>query len=557
MGRYIVTAAWPYVNYIPHLGTVIHLVSADIYARYLRLRGHEVVYVTGSDEHGTPIELEARKRGVSPKELTDAIHARDVELFSELGIEFTKYSRTESETHKEFVKEFMRRLRERGFIFEQDEVLPYCEHDKMFLPDRFVEGTCPHCGYERARGDQCDKCGRLLHPSELINPRCAICGSKPVYKITRHWYIDLSKVRDDLLAWLKSNEELQDNVREYSLNWVTQGLKPRSATRDTRWGIEAPFPGAENKTIYVWFDALLGYISATIESLGPAWKEWWMSKDTKTVYFIGKDNIPFHSIIFPAMLMASGEPYALPWRISATEYLLYEGAHFSKSRRVGVWVDEALEIASGEYWRWVIARLRPEARDQSFTWSEFYRIINSELNDDIGNFANRVLSLIAKAGGAVEGEKGVLAEAESIAKEAIRHYDDIRFRLATEQILEIARLGNRYLNESEPWKVMRSSPEEAKQILWRAASMLKLIAHLLAPVMPKSSERLWSMLGLEGSPLTAVWDREMFSYPADYRVSKVEPLFQKLPADFLERIEATLEEARKRAIEKRPPVARD
>ncbi|MEM4681707.1 MAG: methionine--tRNA ligase, partial [Acidilobaceae archaeon] len=410
MGKYIVTAAWPYVNYVPHLGTVIHLISADIYARYLRLRGHQVIYVTGSDEHGTPIELEARKKGVSPRELTDAVHAYDLELFKKLEIEFSNYSRTESETHKKFVKEFFMKLYERGFIFEQVEILPYCENDKMFLPDRFVEGTCPYCGNPRARGDQCDECGRLLYPTLLLNPRCSICGSKPVYKSSKHWFIDLTKVRDQLLSWLESNKELQDNVREYSLSWVSAGLKPRSVTRDLSWGIEAPFPGSQDKTIYVWFDALLGYVSATIEyfekykqnSRPDEWKEWWMDRETKSVYFIGKDNIPFHSIILPALFIASGEPYVMPWRISATEYLLYEGQHFSKSRRVGVWLDEALEIAPGEYWRWGIARLRPEARDQNFTWTEFYRIVNSELNDDIGNYVSRVLSLIDKIGGSVE-----------------------------------------------------------------------------------------------------------------------------------------------------------
>ncbi|MCX8195639.1 MAG: methionine--tRNA ligase [Acidilobaceae archaeon] len=558
----MVTAAWPYVNYIPHLGTVIHIVSADIYARYLRLRGHEVIYVTGSDEHGTPIELEARRKGVEPKELTTAVHKRDVELFSALGVEFSLYSRTESEVHKEFVKAFMKRLMERGFIFEQDEVLPYCEKDKMFLPDRFVEGRCPHCGYERARGDQCDRCGKLLHPSELIEPRCALCGSKPVFRLTRHWYIDLNKVREELLKWLESNAELQENVREYSLNWVAQGLKPRSVTRDTPWGIEAPFEGAKGKTIYVWFDALLGYISATIEYLRSQgreeeWKSWWMG-GARTLYFIGKDNIPFHSIIFPAMLLASGEPYSLPWRISATEYLLYEGSHFSKSRRVGIWVDEALEIAPGEYWRWVIARLRPEGGDQNFTWSEFYRIVNSELNDDIGNYVNRTLSLIVRGGGVVvrPGEE-VVEEAKAIAERAVKEFDNIRLKAATEQVLELARLGNKYLNEREPWHLLKSNREEAMRVLWSAASLAKMISHLLAPVMPNAAGKLWSMLGLEGDVNKAIWDEELFRFPAQYKVSRVEPLFSKLPPDFLERLDEIIEEARKRAMEKRPPLARD
>ncbi|MCS7106750.1 MAG: methionine--tRNA ligase [Acidilobaceae archaeon] len=561
--RYIVTAAWPYVNYIPHLGTVIHIVSADIYARYLRLRGHEVIFVTGSDEHGTPIELEARKKGLEPKELTSAVHRRDLELFTELGVEFSLYSRTESEVHKEFVKAFMSRLMERGYVFEQDEVLPYCEKDKMFLPDRFVEGKCPNCGYDRARGDQCDRCGKLLHPSELLEPRCALCGSRPLFKLTRHWYIDLGRERERLLKWLESNLELQDNVREYSLNWVTQGLKARSVTRDTSWGIEAPFAGAKGKTIYVWFDALLGYVSATIEYLRSQgreeeWKSWWMGEGVRTVYFIGKDNIPFHSIIFPAMLLASGEPYVLPWRISATEYLLYEGSHFSKSRRVGIWVDEALELLPGEYWRWILTRLRPEGGDQNFTWSELYRIVNSELNDDIGNYVNRTLSLIQRAGGVARGPgEEVLERAKEIAERAVREYDNIRLKAASEQILELARLGNRYLNEREPWHLLKSNREEASRVLWSAASIAKMMAHLLAAVMPKTAERLWSMLGLGGQVSKALWDSELYNFPEEYRVSRPEPLFTKLPPDFLERLDEIIEEARRRAREKRPPFVRD
>lgn len=569
MGKYIVTAAWPYVNYVPHLGTVIHLISADIYARYLRLRGHQVIYVTGSDEHGTPIELEARKKGVSPRELTDAVHAYDLELFKKLEIEFSNYSRTESETHKKFVKEFFMKLYERGFIFEQVEILPYCENDKMFLPDRFVEGTCPYCGNPRARGDQCDECGRLLYPTLLLNPRCSICGSKPVYKSSKHWFIDLTKVRDQLLSWLESNKELQDNVREYSLSWVSAGLKPRSVTRDLSWGIEAPFPGSQDKTIYVWFDALLGYVSATIEyfekykqnSRPDEWKEWWMDRETKSVYFIGKDNIPFHSIILPALFIASGEPYVMPWRISATEYLLYEGQHFSKSRRVGVWLDEALEIAPGEYWRWVIARLRPEARDQNFTWTEFYRIVNSELNDDIGNYVSRVLSLIDKIGGSVEKPEKLEDIDEELVEnslktswEAVNALDDLKFKTATDKILELARMGNRFLNERAPWTLIQSRKEEAISAIYASAYVLKNLAILLAPFMPRTAERLWSLMGLEGDIWSKIIDEELPKRPPAFRSRGAERLFTKLPPDFLKSIDLVIEEARARAEKKRPKV---
>lgn len=570
MGRFIVTAAWPYVNYVPHLGTVIHLISADVYARYLRLRGHEVVYVTGSDEHGTPIELEARRKGISPRELTDAVHSYDYNLFRKLEIEFSNYSRTESETHKKFVREFFSRLYERGFIFEQEEVLPYCEKDSMFLPDRFVEGTCPYCGNPRARGDQCDECGKLLHPTLLINPRCNICGSKPVYKSSKHWFLDLTKVRDKLLSWLESNRELQDNVREYSLSWVSLGLKPRSVTRDLSWGIEAPFPGSEGKTIYVWFDALLGYVSATIEYFekilgvpSDEWRKWWMSEETKSIYFIGKDNIPFHSIILPALFIASGEPYNLPWRISATEYLLYEGQHFSKSRRVGVWLDEALEIAPGEYWRWVLMRLRPEARDQNFTWSEFYRIVNSELNDDIGNYASRVLALIERIGGSIEypGElyqqdEQFIGEVLKLSWETVEALYDVRFKIATDKILEIARAGNRFLNERAPWALIQTRREEALSAIYASGYALRNLALLLAPFMPRTAERLWDAMGFEKPIWSTILDEELERRPEKIKAVRVERLFTKLPVDFLKKVESIIEEARAKALAKRPrPIA--
>ncbi len=573
MARYIVTAAWPYVNHVPHLGTLIgSILSADIYARYLRLRGHEVIFVSGSDEHGTPIELEARKKGVHPKQLTDQVHEYNLKLWKEYRITFSNYTRTESPVHKDFVIEFMKRLERNGYIFKQEEVLPYCERDRTFLPDRFVEGTCPYCGFERARGDQCDNCGRLLHPTELKNPRCALCGSKPVYRKTTHWFIDLRKVQDRVLKWLREHKELPDNVKKFSINWVGQGLKPRSITRDTPWGVPAPFEGAEGKTIYVWFDALLGYVSATkeyfIKSEGDAekWKEWWWSSEVRTLYFIGKDNIPFHAIIFPAMLIASGDPYVLPWRISATEYLMYEGQQFSKSRRIGVWIDEALEIAPADYWRWVLARMRPEARDTNFTWKEFYRIVNSELNDDIGNFVHRVLSLVRSRLGGVVPEVGDLHERdrefiERVIREAWKaaeELDKIRIKAATDHVLEVARAGNRFLNERQPWKLLLEDRKAGESALYAALWAVKTLSHLLAPFTPDAADRLWRMLGMEGSVHEAVWDEWIEKPPEPgLRIGEVEPLFKKLPPDFLEKIDSIIDEARVKAASKRPPLLRE
>nr|WP_209442503.1 methionine--tRNA ligase [Pyrolobus fumarii] len=571
MGRWVVTSAWPYVNSVPHLGNLVgSVLSADVFARYLRLRGEDVVFVSGSDEHGTPIEIEAIKKGVQPRELTDQAHEYVSRLFREWRISFDNYTRTESETHKKFVREFFMKVYQNGYVFEQDEILPYCPRDKMFLPDRFVVGKCPYCGYEYARGDQCENCGRLLHPTMLKEPKCAICGSKPEFRKTRHWFFDLPKLRDKVLKWLEESS-LPDNVKNYSLNWVREGLKPRSITRDNKWGIPAPFPGAEGKTIYVWFEALLGYISATIEYFEKKgeperWKEYWFNQETKTVYFVGKDNIPFHAIILPALLMASGEPYVLPYYISATEYLMYEGQQFSKSRRWGIWIDEALEILPVDYWRFALIRMRPEAKDTNFSWEEFTRIINKELNDDIGNYVHRVLRFIEARFDSTIPEPGELNEIDKNFLETVREapqrvaeeMDRFRLKLALERVLELARAGNQYLNAKAPWDAIKTNPRDAATTMYLAANSIATLAILLAPFTPDAAERLWKMLNLPGSVHEKGRWKEAGTeiLKPGHRIGKVEPLFKKLPQDFPRRVTEMLQEVRKRVTEKRPPLLR-
>jgi len=571
VAKWVVASAWPYVNNVPHLGNLIgSILSADVFARYLRLRGEDVVFVSGSDEHGTPIEIEAIKRGVHPKELTDQAHEYVSKLFQEYMISFDNYTRTESETHKRFVQGFFMRLYENGYIFDQYDTLPYCPRDKMFLPDRFVVGTCPYCGYPKAHGDQCDNCGRLLHPTELINPRCAICGGPVEFRKTRHWFFDLPKLQGRILEWLK-NSSLPANVKNYSLNWVAEGLKPRSVTRDNKWGIPAPFPGAEGKTIYVWFEALLGYISATIEyfeKLGEPdrWKTYWFDQETKTVYFIGKDNIPFHAIIFPAMLMASGEPYTLPWYISATEYLMYEGEQFSKSRRHGIWIDEALELLPADYWRFALIKMRPETKDTNFTWEEFYRIVNSDMNDDIGNYVHRVLKFLYSRFNATVPEPGPATREDEEFMEyyttapdrVAKHLESFRLKQALEEVIELARRGNQYLNARAPWEKAKMAPAEAATIMYNAVNSVATLAVLLAPFVPAAADRLWRMLGLEGTVHRAgVWlEAKKPLLKPGHRISRPEPLFSKLPPDFAEKAEAMIAEARRRVMEKRPPLLR-
>jgi len=569
VARYVVCSAWPYVNNVPHLGTILPLISADMYARFQRMRGHDVVYVTGSDEHGTPIEVDARKKGLDPAVYADMIHRYNVKLFEQYGIKFSLYSRTESPVHKKFVQEFWAKIYENGYIFTQEDVLPYCPNCKMFLPDRFVEGTCPYCGYEHARGDQCENCGRLLHPTQLINPRCVFCGATPIFKSTLHWFFDLPRLEDKVREWLGNHPAMPENVKKAALNWMGEGLKPRSVTRDNKWGIPAPFPGAEGKTIYVWFDALLGYISATKEyfmkSMGDPekWKEYWMNRDTKTVFFMGKDNIPFHAIIFPAMLMATHEPYVLPWMISATEYILYGERQFSKSRGIGVWADEALEIAPPDYWRFVLARLRPESKDISFTWKEFQRIIDNELNDDIGNFVHRVLSFIYSRYNGVIPRPGSISSLDKEFENKIRsipcrvaeHMEKTRIKAASETMLELPRAGNQYLNAKAPWDAYKRDPPSAATTMWLAANAVKSIALMLSPFMPSSAQRLWEMLGMEGRVEEHRWEEACsLDLKPGRRVLKPKPLFKKLPKGFLGKAEDMLEEARRRVSAKRPPV---
>ncbi len=547
MGRWLIASAWPYINYIPHLGTMIgSVLSADVIARYLRMKGEEVLFVSGSDEHGTPIEVEAVKRGIDPKMLTDENHIKVKNLFKEWGISFDNYTRTENEVHKNFVREFYMEIYNRGYIFTQEMTLPYCLHCRRFLPDRFVIGTCPYCNYPDARGDQCDKCGRLLEPSLLKNPRCAICGSKPVWRKSKHWFFDLPKLTDRLKDYILNNPNLPENARNTSLRMLEEGLKPRSLTRDNKWGIPAPFPGAEGKTIYVWMEAVLGYISATIEYFlnkgdPEGWKKYWLEPSTRSVFFIAKDNIPFHTIIFPALLIASGRGYVLPWRVDSVEYLIFEGQKFSKSRRIGVWIDEALKVLPADYWRFVLISIRPETKDSNFTWDIFISTINSILNDTIGNFIHRTLKLIERNFDSKippqyslnEKDKRLLENLKNIFSEVTQLMDSFKLREALNKIVEIARLGNKYLNEEAPWELVRKDKTRAATVLHIAVRLVKALCILLAPFIPFSTDRLWNILGYPDSVHQHKWYEAVEDIPEGQSIIKPEPLFRKVSKEDL------------------------
>jgi methionyl-tRNA synthetase len=544
-GKVLVTSAWPYINVVPHLGNLVgSVLSADVTARYYRLRGDDVLMVSGSDEHGTPIEVEALRQGITPKELTDRNHAIVAELFKRWGVSFDNYTRTESPVHKEFVQETLMKIYRNGYIFSQETQMLYCEHDQRFLPDRFVEGKCPYCGYERARGDQCDKCGRLLETTFLLEPRCVICGNTPTVKTTRHWYIDLSKFAEPLTKFLQENKQISSNAKNFSLNWIKEGLKPRAVTRDVDWGIPAPFPGAEGKTIYVWVDAVLGYVSATIEYCRrfgepEKWREFWFDKSAKTLYFVGKDNIPFHTIILPALLLATGENYNLPWNVSATEFLQFKGEKASKSQRIGIWIDEALELFPADYWRFFLMATRPESKDSNFSWDLFLEKVNADLNDTFGNFIHRTLMFInARFNDEIPQPQKLTAEDEAVlqairekVEAAAREFEEAKLQSAANTLISITRVGNQYLNDKEPWNLLKTDKAKAATILYVAAQIVKAAAVVSAPFMPATAEHLWQALNLSGSVHTTWWEDALKPLEAGHKIAKAKPLFRKIDAD--------------------------
>jgi methionyl-tRNA synthetase len=560
--RILVTSAWPYANYLPHLGTVMQCLSADVVARYYRLKGEDVLFVSGSDEHGTPTEVEAIKLGISPKQLTDKNHAKIVELFRKWGLSFDNYTRTENPVHKEFVQQHLMKIYNKGYIFTQETEMLYCEKCDRFLPDRYVEGKCPYCGYEGARGDQCEECGRLLETTLLIEPYCAICKSKPIRRKTTHWYFDLPKFSQEISKYLNSNKQLPDNARNFSLNFVKEGLKPRAVTRDVSWGIPAPFPGAQNKSIYVWVEAVLGYVSATIEYFENSheterWKEYWFDKKSKTFYFIGKDNIPFHTIILPALLLASGEDYNLPWNVSTTEFLQFKGERLSKSHRIGIWSDEALELFPADYWRFYLMATRPETKDSNFSWEIFIEKVNGDLNDTFGNFVHRTLTFICtQFNGEIprlevpdEDAEHILNALKEKVGTAANEIENCRLQSAANLVIGISRIGNQYLNEKEPWKLIKENRGKAANIFNVAAQIVKALAIVSAPFVPFAAEEIWKTLNLPGTVQEQEWDEALRPLPPGQKITKPKPLFNKIDVDAeelgrrLEKMRASLAKA--------------
>lgn len=535
--RTLVTAALPYANGGVHIGHLAGVyVPADIYVRYLRLKKRDVLFICGSDEHGVPVTIRARKEGCTPQEVVDRYNKVISESFKGFGISFDAFGRTTSEVHKQTASDFFRKLYEKGEFLEKESEQYYDEEAHTFLADRYITGECPHCHAEGAYGDQCEKCGTALSPTELINPKSAVSGAKPVLRKTKHWYLPLDKHQQWLEPWItEQHKEWRSNVMGQCKSWFDMGLQPRAVSRDLDWGIPVPVEGADGKVLYVWFDAPIGYISNTKEILPNDWEKWWKSDDTRLVHFIGKDNIVFHCIVFPAMLKAEGS-YILPDNVPSNEFLNLEDDKISTSRNWAVWLDEYLVDFPGkqDVLRYVLTANAPETKDNNFTWKDFQARNNNELVAVYGNFVNRALQLTKKyyegvvpaAGELTDYDRETIEEFKGVKAEVERLLEGFRFRDAQKEAMNLARIGNKYLADSEPWKVIKTDPERVKTVLNLSLQLVANLAIAFEPFLPFSSERLRGMLGIS----EVEWDRlgAVDLLPEGHRLGEPALLFEKI-----------------------------
>lgn len=531
MKKRLITSALPYVNNIPHLGNLTQVLSADVFARFCRLRGYETMYICGTDEYGTASETRALKEGVTPRELCDHYHKIHEEIYKWFNISFDYFGRTSTPKQTEIVQHIFNECDKNGYISEKTIEQLYCPKCGRFLADRFVEGTCPHCGSEGARGDQCDACGTLLDPTELVNPRCSVCGTKPILKQTKHLYIDLPKALPLLQGWMeKASVEgfWSKNAIQLTNSWIRDGLKERCITRDLKWGIPVPKPGFEDKVFYVWFDAPIGYISITANATDN-WKYWWMDPDnTELFQFIGKDNIPFHTVIFPSSLLATGEKWTMLYHMSSTEYLNYEGGKFSKSRGIGVFGNDVQETGiPADVWRFYMYYNRPERSDVNFSWTEFAQLVNGELIGNLSNLVNRTLTFIGRFydGHVPEGpiDEVLAGEIRSKEGEITALLEKAEERDALRAIFALSDIGNKAFQAGEPWRTRKEAPIDAAKLLLTLSYLIKDLGILIEPYMPTASEQILSFFGKKGLK----WDN-VGSFSGLDTVGNVTLLFQKL-----------------------------
>lgn len=539
--RYLVTSALPYANGPVHIGHLAGVyVPSDIYVRYLRLRGRDVIWVCGSDEHGVPITIKARKEGVTPQEIVDRYHGLIKNSFERLGISFDIYSRTSSKTHAATASDFFRKLYDEGKFIESTSMQYYDEEAQTFLADRYIVGTCPKCGNDRAYGDQCEKCGSTLSSDELIEPHSAVSGSVPVKRETKHWYLPLDRYEGFLRKWiLDGHKEWKSNVYGQCKSWLDGGLQPRAVSRDLDWGIPVPVEGAEGKVLYVWFDAPIGYISAT-KDLTPDWERYWKSEDTKMVHFIGKDNIVFHCIVFPSMLEAHGG-YILPENVPANEFLNLEGDKISTSRNWAVWLHEYLDEFPGkeDVLRYVLCANAPETKDNDFTWKDFQARNNNELVAVLGNFVNRALVLTQKyydgvvpaCGELTPYDRETIAELAQIKGSLENNIENYHFREALKDAMNVARIGNKYLADTEPWKQVKTDPERVKTILNVALQLTANTAIAIEPFLPFSASKILRMLAVDKFGWECLGSMDLVV--SGHRIGEPELLFEKIEDDVI------------------------
>lgn len=556
--RYLITSALPYANGPLHLGHIAGAyLPADIYVRYLKLKGNDVAFICGSDEHGVPITLRARKEGVSPQDIVDKYHGMIKKAFEEFGIAFDIYHRTSDPLHHETASEFFKTMYEKGEFIEKEEEQFFDEQEQQFLADRYIIGTCPKCGYEEAYGDQCEKCGSSLSPKELGNPKSKLSGNIPILKKTKHWYLDLEKYQNEWLEdWIDSHKkDWKSNVYGQCKSWLNGGLQPRAVTRDLDWGVPVPVEGADGKVLYVWFDAPIGYISATkawAEKAGKNWKDYWQSDDSKLIHFIGKDNIVFHCLIFPSMLKAHGD-YILPDNVPANEFLNLEGDKLSTSRNWAVWIHEYLQEFPGkqDVLRYTICANSPEQKDNDFTWKDFQSRNNSELVAILGNFVNRTLVLTHKyydgkvpaCGKLTDFDKETLAEISVIKEKLEKSIESFRFREAVKIAMDLARLGNKYLADTEPWKVIKTDEERVKTIMNISVQITAALSVVLEPFLPFTTKKLREFLNIEKLAWDLAGKPDLIE--AGHTINKASLLFEKIEDEAIEKQLQKLQDSKK------------
>ncbi len=545
--RILVAVAWPYANGSIHLGHIAGAyLPADIFARYHRARGNDVLMVSGSDAHGTPVTLTAEQRGITPEKVFSEYQDEFLDNWDRLGITFDLFTSTHTKNHEKVSQEIFLSLYDKGFIYRDTMSQPFCVKNNRFLADRYVEGTCPNCGSTGARGDQCDHCGRTLDPKDLINLTCKLCGEVPVIKETEHFFLKLSVFEDELLSWVEQQKHWKPNVRNLTIGYLKGGLRDRAITRDIEWGVPVPLKGFEGKRIYVWFEAVIGYLSASkefskISGQPDKWKEFW-KQDAKTYYFMGKDNIPFHTVIWPAMLSGCGG-YNLPYDVPANEYLNLEGMKLSTSRNWAVWLKDYLDKYEPDPLRYVIAAGMPETSDSDFSWKEYIRRNNDELVATYGNLVHRVLTMVVRnydskipsPGNLDKLEKELLSKASQCLESTGKYIETAQFRMALSESMNLAHAANAYLNVKAPWSNMKTDPIDASVTLRTCLAIINCLKISIYPFLPFSSQKLHYMLGFLGDVTECGWNWTGDEFISNQHLGEVTPLFVKLDEKILDR----------------------